>query len=73
MELDIDVELDVDVDLDIDAELDIDVEDGAVFGVLSHRPLRLQHDVLSAVCYFFAFTDRSICQVGHERKTSSKM
>ena len=28
--------------------LDVDVEDGAVFGILSHRALGLQHDVLRA-------------------------
>ena len=32
--------------------LDIDVEDGAVFGILCHRPLRLQHNVLYAVGHF---------------------
>ena len=74
--LDVDVELDVDEELDIHVDLDVDVEDGAVFGVLSHRPLRLQHDILPAVCYFAfmcSMLDPSICQVGHERKTSSKM
>ena len=57
--LDVDVELDVDEELDIHVDLDVDVEDGAVFGVLSHRPLRLQHDILPAVCYF-AFMLQSI-------------
>ena len=37
---------------DYKGELDVDVEDGAVLGILSHRPLRLQHDVLHAVCHF---------------------
>ena len=31
---------------DLEGELDVDVEDGAVFGILSHGALRLQHDVL---------------------------
>ena len=37
---------------DFEGELDVDVEDGAVFGILSHGALRLQHDVLRAVCHF---------------------
>ena len=40
------------LDIDLELELDVDVEDGAVFGILSHRSLCLQHDVLSEVCYF---------------------
>ena len=32
---------------DVDV-LDVDVEDGAVFGILSHGALGLQHDVLRA-------------------------
>ena len=31
---------------DFEGELDVDVEDGAVFGILSHGALCLQHDVL---------------------------
>ena len=45
------MELDIDVEPDLDVKLDIDVEDGAVFGIVSHRPLSLQHNVLPPVCY----------------------
>ena len=46
------LEIDVlDVDEPKEDVLDVDVEDGAVFGILSHRPLCLQHDVLRAVCH----------------------
>ena len=58
-------------ELDVDVELDIDVEDGAVLGILSHRPLSLQHDVLPVVCYL-AFM-LSIKGDQTQKETSSKM
>ena len=53
-----------------DNVLDVDVEDGTVLGVLSHRPLSLQHDVLRRILFHLATHE---INVEHLRETSSKM